>query len=113
MVDGPTDSSHHPGVRMARTGLIVLSVVTGAAAHAHHSSAMYDEKQTITVNGVVTKYEWSNPHVYIYVQEHKPDGATVIWEIEGKPPSILHRLGWSKDSLHAGDALSVSGSPAK
>ena len=98
---------------LLRAGSIALTVLTALPAGAHHSSAMYDEKQTITVNGVVTKYEWSNPHVYIYLEERKPGGAPVNWEIEGKPPSILHRLGWSRDTLHAGDSISVSGSPAK
>ena len=80
---------------------------------AHHSSAMYDDKQTVTVEGAVTKFEWSNPHVYIYLKQLTAAGQTVEWEVEASPPSILRRLGWSQDILHSGDAIAVTGHPAR
>jgi hypothetical protein len=80
---------------------------------AHHSSAMYDDKQTVTVEGAVTKFEWSNPHVYIYLKQLTAAGQTVEWEVEASPPSILRRLGWSQDILHPGDAITVTGHPAR
>ncbi len=80
---------------------------------AHHSSAMYDDKQTLTVEGAVTKFEWSNPHVYIYLKQLTAAGQTVEWEVEASPPSILRRLGWSQDILHPGDAIAVTGHPAR
>jgi hypothetical protein len=80
---------------------------------AHHSSAMYDEKQTITVEGAVTKFEWSNPHVYVYLKQPTASGPAIEWELEASPPSILRRLGWSQDTLHAGDTITVTGHPAR
>ena len=80
---------------------------------AHHSSAMYDDKQSATVEGAVTKFEWSNPHVYIYLKQLTAAGQAVEWEVEASPPSILRRLGWSQDTLHAGDTITVTGHPAR
>ncbi len=98
----------------------LASIVPFAAAlfiapvsKAHHSSAMYDDKQTVTVEGAVTKFEWSNPHVYIYLKQLTATGQTVEWEVEASPPSILRRLGWSQDILHSGDAIAVTGHPAR
>jgi len=82
-------------------------------SQAHHSSAMYDEKRTVTIEGAVTKFEWSNPHVYVYLKQLTAAGQVVEWEVEASPPSILHRLGWSQDTLHAGDPITVAGHPAR
>jgi Family of unknown function (DUF6152) len=87
-------------------------MVPGSAA-AHHSGSMYDDKKTITVVGTVKKYEWSNPHVYIYIEQKNDAGQLVEWEVECSPPSILGRLGWSAASFHPGDAITVTGSPAR
>jgi hypothetical protein len=80
---------------------------------AHHSSAMYDDKQTVTIEGAVTKFEWSNPHVYVYLKQLTAAGQAVEWEVEASPPSILRRLGWSQETLHTGDTISVTGHPAR
>lgn len=80
-------------------------------AGAHHSSSGYAQDQTVTIDGAVTRYEWSNPHVYIYVEQRTDSGEKIEWQIEGSPPSIMRRLGWSKDTLHTGDAITVSGHP--
>jgi predicted aspartyl protease len=74
---------------------------------------MYEEKRTITITGAVVKYEWSNPHVYIFVDQSSGSGSKVEWEIEGSPPSILRRLGWSRDTLRVGDVITVTGKPAR
>jgi hypothetical protein len=83
------------------------------ASNAHHSSAMYDDKQTVSIEGAVTKFEWSNPHVYVYLKQLTAAGQAVEWEVEASPPSILRRLGWSQDTLHAGDTITVTGHPAR
>jgi hypothetical protein len=93
--------------------LLSSAMLVPLPLHAHHSSAMYDDKQTITVEGTVSKFEWSNPHVYIYVKQMTTGGDALEWEIEASPPSILGRLGWSRDTLHVGDALTVIGRPAR
>ena len=100
-------------LRASRVTAVVLgSAMFASLAQAHHSAAMYDDHRTVTLNGVVTRFVWGNPHVYIYVAQ---SGAAqkVEWEIEGSPPSILRRLGWSTTTLHTGDLITVAGRPAK
>jgi len=99
--------------RFAWVALAVFLVVMPPFAWGHHSGAMYDDKKVITVDGRVTRYEWANPHVYIYVDQILTTGKTVEWEIEGSPPSILRRLGWDKNTLHPGDKVTVRGHPAR
>ena len=81
---------------------------------AHHSfSAEYDNKQPITLKGTVTKVEWMNPHVYYYLDVKDDKGSVKNWAIEGGAPNGLYRQGWRKDSLKAGDQVTVDGSRAK
>lgn len=103
-----THARSYLGILPLAAALFVASV-----SKAHHSSAMYDDKQTVTVEGAVMKFEWSNPHVYIYLKQLTAAGQTVEWEVEASPPSILRRLGWSQDILHPGDAITVTGHPAR
>jgi hypothetical protein len=92
---------------------LLSTVVVTAPATAHHSAARFDLTQSITVNGVVTRYDWANPHVYIYVTETNAAGEAVEWEIEGQPPAMLRRMGWSRDTLAVGDAVSLTGAPPR
>jgi hypothetical protein len=61
----------------------------------------------------VTKYEFRNPHVYVYVDAKNGDGEIVSWRIEAGPLGILRRLGWDRNTLAAGDNISVIGNPAR
>jgi hypothetical protein len=98
---------------LAWTIPFAAALFVAPVSKAHHSSAMYDDKQTVTIEGAVTKFEWSNPHVYIYLKQLTAAGQAVEWEVEASPPSILRRVGWSQDTLHAGDAITVTGHPAR
>jgi hypothetical protein len=106
-------------VRCPLTGRAALALGLGATgiltspARAHHSSAAFDEHQTVSIQGTVTKYVWANPHVYIYIAQPVSGGQPIQWEIEGSPPSILRRLGWSEATLRPGETVIVSGRPAK
>src|SRR5580704_16208146 len=95
------------------SAVLFASAMMPPASLAHHSSAMYDDKKTITVEGAVSKFEWSNPHVYIYLKQMTTGGQAIEWEIEASPPSILGRVGWTRDTLHVGDAITVIGKPAR
>jgi hypothetical protein len=90
--------------------LLVLSLGAGGA-QAHHSfAAQYDSKKPISLAGVVTRVEWTNPHVYIYVDV--PDAKTkkiVNWGFEMGPPHMLQRAGWKRNSLKIGEAVDVEG----
>lgn len=82
-------------------------------AFAHHSGAMFDSQTIVTFKGVVTRYEWRNPHIFIGVETTDTSGEAVEWEIEADGIPLLSPLGWTADSLEPGDRVSVSGSPAK
>jgi hypothetical protein len=81
---------------------------------AHHSfAAEYDVNKPITVTGAVTKMEWSNPHIYFYIDVKDETGRVVSWAIEGGAPNGLYRNGWRKDSLKPGDVVTVQGFHAR
>src|SRR5215469_16891120 len=91
---------------------LLLASFVASSVFAHHSAAMYEKVKSITLVGTVSRYVWGNPHVYIYVVQ-QDGGNSGEWEIEGSPPSILHRLGWSANTLQVGDTITVVGRPAK
>jgi hypothetical protein len=91
----------------------LLTVAVTAPAMAHHSAARFILAQSVTVNGVVTRYEWANPHVYIFVTETSASGEAVEWEIEGQPPAMMRRIGWSRETLAVGDAVRLTGAPSR
>lgn len=84
-------------------------------AHAHHSfAAEYDASKPIKLTGKVTRVEWTNPHIFIYLDV--PDGKTgavVSWTLELGAPNALMRLGWKRDSLKVDDVVTVEGTLAK
>jgi len=81
---------------------------------AHHSfAAEYDNNKPIKFSGKVTKVEWLNPHIYVYVDVKDNSGSTVNYAVEGGAPNGLFRQGWRKDTLKVGDSLSIEGFLAK
>ena len=86
-------------------------MIPGAATRAHHSfGAEYDSNQPVTVTGVVTKIEWTNPHSFIYLDVADSGGAKVNWKLEGYPPNVLYRTGWKRDvTMKPGDSVTVFG----
>ena len=99
---------------MMRTLAVLIAgaglLVSVAPAWAHHSFASeYDGKTPITLQGVVTKIDWQNPHVYLYIDVKGEDGTVVNWALEGHPPNTLRRTGWTRDALKVGDTISVTG----
>ena len=92
----------------------VVMLLTGGAMRAHHSvSAEFDTSKPITFTGTVKKVEWTNPHIYTSVEAKTADGKTIVYRVEGGPPNALFRQGWRKDSLKAGDTVTVKGIRAK
>jgi len=93
-----------------RSILALFVVAASASLEAHHSfAAEYDTAKPITLAGVVTKIDWSNPHVYIYLAVKGDDGQVVNWALEGHPPNTLRRTGWHQGSLKENDAITVTG----
>jgi len=107
----PYRNRRMPTIAAALAAAVVLS--SASPALAHHSNAAFDSTQTISLEGVVTRYEWANPHVYLWIAAPGPNGERVEWEVEGQPPAMLRRLGWSQDTLAAGNAIEVTGNPSR
>ena len=102
------------GVTGWAAALGVLAVVSGSPAFAHHSFAPYEPKLQIKFSGVVTKFRWANPHVYIEMDvADEKTGATRHWLIECANPGILNRVGWRFNMLEAGDQITVIVSPLR
>src|SRR5690606_24669360 len=98
------------------TGIALLLLgMTGAAvpASAHHSIAMYDTDGLIDVEGVVTRVEWTSPHVFVYFDVMQEDGTVVEWSMELDPPVLLRRYGWRQSTVQEGDTIRCTGAPAK
>jgi hypothetical protein len=102
-----------------RTRLIVLvgaaTVIAFApTAAAHHSfAAQFDGDKPVVLKGVVTKVDWRNPHIWVYLDVRAADGSVTKWECEGGAPNALTRQGWSRDHLKLGEELTVEGWRAK
>ena len=94
---------------VVRAVVVATLALLGSPLRAHHSfGAEYDSNQPITVKGVVTKIEWTNPHSYIYLDVTDGAGATANWKLEGYPPNVLYRTGWKRDvTMKVGDTVSV------
>ena len=85
--------------RLFAAWLALAGGVLTAPLLAHHSfGAEYDANKPITLTGVVTKIEWTNPHSYFYVDVKDEDGQVANWKFEGYPPGPLYRIGWKKDT---------------
>lgn len=92
-------------------GLLVAAAVPLVA---HHSfAAEYDSNAKLTLKGTVTKVDWMNPHIWIYVDAKDDTGKMVHWQCEGGPPNTLTRNGWTKDALKNGDEITIEGFRAK
>jgi Family of unknown function (DUF6152) len=95
----------------AACSLIVVLAFSAIPLSAHHSfGAEYDVSQPITLTGVLTKVEWTNPHSHLYLDVRDDKGNVVNWQFEGYPPPALLRIGWKRDvTMKTGDTITVFG----
>ncbi len=91
----------------------ICILLVSRPALAHHSSAAYDLDHPMTMEGTVTGFEWSNPHVFIHLDVKDDKGNVESWRVEGNSPNMLSRVGWNKDMIKPGDHLQVAGARAK
>ena len=98
--------------RIAGIAIAALFASAGSAL-AHHSFAMFDLTKKTTLVGTVTKFDWTNPHSFIWVAVPDKDGKLVVWAAEGQSPNFLGRRGWSKRTVQPGDKITLIISPLK
>ncbi len=104
-----------------RTKLALVSAIVGlfligraAPLSAHHAfSAEFDANKPVKFEGTVTKMQWTNPHVWLYVDVKKPDGTVENWAFEAGTPNVLFRRGFTKNSLPLGTKVVVDGYQSK
>ena len=82
-------------------------------AQAHHSAAMFDEKRTVTVEGEVKEFQYTNPHSWLLVDVKDKDGKVTTWGFEAEGPSTLARAGIRPSDFKAGTRLKITGNPMK
>ena len=80
---------------------------------AHHSVSSVYERNSVTLKGRVTGYEWANPHSIISIAVTDPSGKTEEWHAEILPPTEMAKAGWTRETLHQGDEVSMTGRPGK
>jgi hypothetical protein len=99
-----------------KTKLVVLAGLVAAALPmaAHHSfSAEFDGQKRVSLKGTVTKVDWMNPHIWLYIDVKDEKGNVSHWQCEGGPPNTLTRNGWTKEALKQGDEVTIDGTLAK
>jgi hypothetical protein len=97
---------------MLLAGIGLVALVAPLAAH-HSITGEYDPNKTVTLKGVVTKVEWTNPHARIYIDVTQPDKSVVNWNLELAAITALARNGWTRNNLKIGDTVTVEGIQAR
>ncbi len=99
--------------RTLRAAAAVL-LFTAIPTSAHHAfAAEYDANKLVTVSGIVTTFEWTNPHALLYIDGKDAEGKAGSWKFEMASPGGLENRGWKRTDLKNGDQITVDGYAAK
>ena len=93
--------------------VLCLMPLPASVATAHHSTAEFDYSKQLTIEGKVKEVQWTNPHSYIQLLVTDADGKLLEWSVEIGSPSLNINLGWRKNSVVAGDEVTMLLSPAR
>jgi Family of unknown function (DUF6152) len=100
--------------RLLTAFIVAAAAISGGYVHAHHSfAADFDADKPVKLSGTVTKIEWANPHTWFFIDVKGADGSIANWGLELAGPAQLVRVGWRRDSLKVGDAVTVEGRLAR
>jgi hypothetical protein len=91
-------------------GLAISALFTGTVG-AHHSGAMFEKVKTVTVEGVVKEFQYTNPHSWLLVDVKNKDGSVTTWGFEAEGPSTLQRAGIRPSDFRPGVKLKITGHP--
>jgi hypothetical protein len=92
----------------------LLVLLASMSARAHHSfSSVFDGNKPITLTGPITKIEWANPHIHLYLDVKDETGNVINWAIEMGSPNFLIRLGWTRHAMKIGDVVTIEGHLAR
>ena len=98
---------------LAGAALAGLAMLVPLAASAHHSFAMFDHVHRVTLAGTVTRFQWTNPHVFIELDVPEANGQTKHFSIECASPNVLMRGGWKYTDVKVGDKVKLLINPLK
>jgi hypothetical protein len=90
-------------------GMVVL-LLPGSLG-AHHAAAGVDQSTTVTIEGAVTQFRWANPHSWLEMEVINEEGEAELWNLEMLPPSYLIPAGWTRNTVKAGDEVTVVARP--
>lgn len=94
--------------------MLAMGLMIGTVpSYAHHSTSMYNMANPITITGTVKKFDWTNPHAFIYLDVKDESGKVVEWSVEMMSLNHLKSYGWTRTTVKAGDVISCTGGAAK
>lgn len=99
--------------RRAAVVALGAALLASAAAHAHHSPAVFDRSREVVIEGVVTEFRWGQPHSWIHMDVERPEGESEKWTVEMDPASHLRRRGWNARTISPGDRVAVTVHPLR
>jgi len=100
--------------QLAAVGLALGLLAAASPALAHHSFAMFDFNRTVTLKGTVKEFQWTNPHVVLWIETDPAGGdGPVMWSAELTSPGNLMRFGWSRQMLKPGDKIELELNPLR
>jgi len=95
------------------SAVAALLLAAASSAWAHHSATMFEQTRTITVEGVVKEFQWTNPHSWLLVDVTDKNGKVTTWGFEAEGPSTLQRAGIRPSEFKAGTRVTMTGRPMK
>ena len=93
---------------MLRPVLAVAICLAAGTAAAHHSFSVFNMQEEISITGTIKSVDWTNPHIFVWVDVTDADGKVTTWGLEGMSPNFLARRGWSRTTLEVGHEVTVS-----
>ena len=97
---------------MKKTIFLLIFIISGPSLSHHNYAANYDSSMIITLEGVVTKFDWKNPHIEIFIDVEE-DGETISWILPTAAPRIASRYGMTSETISEGERIVITGWPSK